>query len=1025
MHTPEDQSQVLSLALKGSNSGIWDWDMTNDTVFFDPNYYRMAGYEPNEFPHEFSEWKKRVHPDDLAPAQKALQQYMGENAESYSAEFRFMTKSGDWMWILTKGEITGRDENGNPIRFTGLHIDISQIKGAEKAFKEERDFSTSLANTAQMIVLVLDMEGRIQRINPYMEKLTGYKEVEVKGKDWFNTFLPPADYTEIRTVFRDAVRDIEVNGVVNPIVSKDGQTFTIEWFNKTLKDIDGRVVGLLSLGVDITERRKAEGKLKVSIEHEKEIANIVRKAPIAIAYGYPDGKLENCNDAFSELTGYSVAELQAVNWNDVLTPAQWRTFEEEKLSQLSPTNNSVQYEKEYIRKNGSIVPVELVVTAKFDAAGNIINFIGFISNISERKQVEEALRTSEEKFRISFKTSPDSINLNRLSDGVYIEINEGFSKLTGYLADEVIGVSSLDLKIWKNEKNREEFVKELLEKEYVEHFEAQFVVKNGDIIDGLMSARIIEIDGEPIILSITKDITERKLTEDKYETLINEANIGIGLADATTGELLECNPALAQMLDYKREELIGQPQSIIDRGPIADNSLTQNFIQHRGVDVGNVRYQTAVTKHGKVIDVEVKATSFKLGNKTVMLGFFQDISKRKQAEQDRLKLEAQLRQKYKMDSVGVMAGGMAHNFNNNLSIILGNLELSKLKLPPQSEIGEFIDNAKIAVLRSRDLVKQIMTYSRKGEQQNNLPLQLSVIIDEVISLLKSTIPSSIYIQQNFHPDTIQAHVLANSSQIQEILLNLCNNAVHAMNEQGKLTIAMDTVELKQQQIQVHSFCQPGSYLRLSVQDAGCGMDLELQGKIFDPFFTTKDLHEGTGMGLSTVHGIMEQLQGMITVESYVGQGTTFHLFFPVINPDQETEMRAKDVVLAKGTERILFVDDDEMIVNLYNQLLSDMGYQVTIMSDSQEALKLFSANANSFQLVIADQTMPGLTGKDLIQELKQVRPDIPTILCTGFSNKVNEEEASDLGISAFMMKPIDFPQLLQTIRQVLDGDKDK
>ncbi len=401
---------------------------------------------------------------------------------------------------------------------------------------------------------------------------------------------------------------------------------------------------------------------------------------------------------------------------------------------------------------------------------------------------------------------------------------------------------------------------------------------------------------------------------------------------------------------------------------------------------------------------------------------FSDISERKQLEKEQRRLEVELRQKYKMEAIGVMAGGMAHNFNNNLSIILGNLELTKIKLPDHPEVSEFIDHAKIAVLRSRDLVKQIMTYSRKDDQ-HKAPLQLSATIGEVIAMLKSTIPSSVYIQQNLSPDSIPAYIQANASQIQEVFLNLCNNAVYAMEEQGKLTIGLDSVELKQQQIATHFFCQPGFYLRLSVQDTGCGIAPELQDKIFDPFFTTKEMHEGTGMGLSTVQGMMEQLQGMITIESHVGQGTTFHLYFPEIGATAEDDTPLTQPDLPRGTERILLVDDDEMVATMTQAMLTEMGYQVTLMTDSQETLKLFAANAESFQLVITDQTMPSLTGKELILELKQIRPDIPTIICTGYSSKIDEDKAKELGINAFLMKPLALPELLQTVRRVLDREK--
>lgn len=309
MQVLKPQSTELSLALKGAKSGIWDWHILEETVTFGPNYYRIAGYEPDEFPHHFNEWEKRVHPDDIAMAKKAIQQCLAGELESYSVEFRFKSKSGRWMWILGQGEISEWDEAGNPKRFVGLHIDISQSKKAEHALHEERDFNRSLISTAQMIILVLDTEGHIRLINPYMELITGYKEVEVKGKDWFDTFLPVIDQTETRAVFQKAIVDIDVCGEVNPILTRDGREILVEWYSKTLKDSEGVIVGVLSFGIDITERNHAEKQLRDS---EAKLTSVLRSAPVGI------GQVKNrvfiyVNDLFATMLGYAKDELVGKN----------------------------------------------------------------------------------------------------------------------------------------------------------------------------------------------------------------------------------------------------------------------------------------------------------------------------------------------------------------------------------------------------------------------------------------------------------------------------------------------------------------------------------------------------------------------------------------------------------------------------------------------------------------------------------------------------------------------------------------
>jgi PAS domain S-box-containing protein len=506
-----------------------------------------------------------------------------------------------------------------------------------------------------------------------------------------------------------------------------------------------------------------------------------------------------------------------------------------------------------------------------------------------------------------------------------------------------------------------------------------------------------------------------KKSEEKFRALFEQAGGYCMILDPNTADgiplIVDANEAACQMHGYAKGEFVGRPVADIDdeEGKRLCLENTREIMTGQPFYVENVH----IRKDGTPFHVAVNAQRIDIGDDPPLIFTTEyDIT-------ERLNLEAQLRQKSKMEAVGVMAGGMAHNFNNNLSIILGNLELSKLKLPPQSEVGEFLDNAKIATVRSRDLVKQVMTYSRTEDPLQE-PLQLSLLLEETISLLNSTIPTSVELQKLVSPDCAQGFIQADASQIQECLLNLCNNAVHAMNEKGELILRLERVELEQKDIPARYDCSPGAYLCLSVQDSGSGIPAEIQEKIFDPFFTTKALHEGTGMGLSTVQGIVEQHHGMIIVESGSEKKTSFCLCFPVVEPIQKEALAANGTVLQGGGERILVVDDDEMIADLHEQMLSEMGYQVTIETDSVEALRLFSANVDGYDLVMTDQTMPELTGVELIQKIKMLRSEIPTILCTGYSSKVDEESARYAGISAFMMKPVDLPELLQTIRRVLD-----
>ena len=402
-------------------------------------------------------------------------------------------------------------------------------------------------------------------------------------------------------------------------------------------------------------------------------------------------------------------------------------------------------------------------------------------------------------------------------------------------------------------------------------------------------------------------------------------------------------------------------------------------------------------------------------------GLHLDINDRKQAELEKLNLEKQLRQKHKMEAIGTMAGGIAHNFNNILSIIIGSLEMAQRKIHTPEKAETYLSNAQIAALRSRDLVKQIMVYSRKG-LQTLAPTQLHLIIEETVALLYPTIPASIELTYKVAPEDKNIFCPVDASCIQEILLNLYSNAVDAMDTGGSIAISLDRVELLQENIPQEYDCLAGTYARLTVQDTGCGIPQEALDKIFDPFFTTKEVNEGTGMGLSTVQGIIDQLRGLIRVHSTPGKGTTFDLHFP-ITQEKHIQIAPKNTSMPTGAEKILLVDDEEMLLELASEMLRDAGYDVTCQSNSLQALEVIKQTPQTFDLIVTDQSMPELTGRELTKKVREINADIPIILCSGHSNSLSEEEAEQLDIQKFCHKPLEMSELLQSVRQVLDKSK--
>ncbi|MFA6284444.1 MAG: response regulator [Desulfurivibrionaceae bacterium] len=387
-------------------------------------------------------------------------------------------------------------------------------------------------------------------------------------------------------------------------------------------------------------------------------------------------------------------------------------------------------------------------------------------------------------------------------------------------------------------------------------------------------------------------------------------------------------------------------------------------------------------------------------------------------EEEKSGLEAQLRQAQKMEAIGTLAGGIAHDFNNILAAILGYTELAKQKMTPESEPDHCLAEVLKATYRAKELVQQILAFSRKGEQEMK-PLRIQSVVKEALKLLRASIPASIDIQQRIAPDC--KAILADPTRIHQIILNLCTNASHAMEAKGgTLSVLLENTALGEEDALAHGLA-PGDYVLLVVSDTGHGMGKEVLDHIFEPYFTTKEQGKGAGMGLAIVHGLVKAIGGKIFVASTLGQGTTFRIFFPqVLARAGEDAPRETPAISVPGSERIFVIDDEQAIVAMEKIALERLGYQVQLFADSEEALAAFLANPQGCDLVVTDQTMPHLSGLDLAKAFLAIRPDLPIILSTGYSSQASEEDAVRAGIRRFIMKPVNISQLAAVIREILD-----
>lgn len=503
-------------------------------------------------------------------------------------------------------------------------------------------------------------------------------------------------------------------------------------------------------------------------------------------------------------------------------------------------------------------------------------------------------------------------------------------------------------------------------------------------------------------------------SEEKFRSLFDDALDMIHIVD-TEGRIVDANKIELQKLGYSRDELIGTKLLDIIH-PEVKKDFKKTFSRILEGDVIQ-NYDTAlITKKGEKIYAEVNAVPKKINGKIVNTrSIIRDLTKFKQTEKENQKLFLQLQQKQKMEAMGTLAGGIAHDFNNILTVIMGYTELALDNLEKDALLHNHLQKVFQAGSRAKDLVGQILTFSRQDKQEFK-PVQLILLIDEVLKLIRASLPSSIEIVQSIESES---SVMADPTQMHQVLMNLCTNAGQSMKEGGLLEVKLEDVVLDEDFIKRYPDLKPGTHVHLIVQDSGSGMSPEVLDRIFEPFFTTKKKDSGTGLGLSVVHGIVNNHKGAIMVYSEPGKGTTFHVYFPVSDLSTEIESK-KDIPVPKGTERILFVDDEKDLADYGKDMLESLGYKVTSRTSSLEALELFKARRDDFDLIITDMSMPNMDGDELAREILAIRPGIPIILCTGYNSKLNEKEVLAMGIQAYFLKPIIRHVMAQGIRKVLD-----
>jgi PAS domain S-box-containing protein len=922
-----------------------------------------------------------------------------EHGVSFDEEMQIVTTRNRRVWVRAIGEAV-RDEAGKIIRVQGALQDVSEYKLARE---EARRLAARLTATLESITdafFTIDRDWRFSFLNREAERLLMRSREELVGRIIWEEF-PATVGSRFEREYRRALTDnctVDFEAYYPPLAA---------WFAVRAFPSEQ---GLAIYFRDVTATRRAGEELRMSEQRFREFADNI--GDVFYNYDPVNGRLLYVNSAYEKIWGYSVAESYAnpLRYLESVHPEDRAVAEDALRRQLTGEETVVDFRVR--RPEGTGLWVREHAVPIFDAQRRVERIVGTMRDITGQKLAEARLRESEERFRKLLQSVPTVAIQGYALDGTVQYWNDASVRFYGYSREEALGRNLLDLIIPPEMRADVRLaLRGVAEGREIPNGEINLMRKDGSSITVFSSHAVVRREGHPAeLFCIDIDLSERKLAEQRIgeqAALLDKANDAILVLDLEH-RVLYWNYSAERLYGWSAKEALGQSVQEMIYGVSSAFVDAVRGVVSKGEWAGEMEQ---FTRDGRTIAVEGRWTLVRdaQGNPKSILAINTDVTERK-------KLERQFLRAQRMDSIGTLAGGIAHDLNNLLApIVMGSGLLQRYELPEAGR--DVLRNIEQSARRGADLVKQVLSFAR-GVAGERIPLQVGHLIREIEGIVGNTFPKSITFSTTIAPDLWL--VSGDATQLNQVLLNLCLNARDAMPEGGRLAIHATNREIDAQYSATDPSVPPGRYTVVEVHDTGSGMSREVIDRIFEPFFTTKELGQGTGLGLSTVLGIVRSHGGSVTVRSETGRGSTFTVWLPA-HADQALPASpgAVPALIHGHDEKILVVDDEELVLSITRQTLEAFGYRVMTAGDGAQAVGLYAIHQQDIALVLTDLMMPVMDGPMLMASLQRINPRVRLVAASGLHTSEYMARAVSLGVRHFLSKPYTTEALLATVHKAL------